>query len=185
VRLRYFATSLHSGISQVALASVSNDESAFVFAVDSGRVEIDGSGELILRVNTAAMGEKSGLHRFSYQIVAHVSTVAGRISGTIRIPSAIREVCTEWDRDPDGVRALFVPPRTGGMKTGPGCSLLRSLCHLQPGWLPARVAVRRSAFLTTSLITAPSTCHCTCGWIWPRHFHHLPASAGPLRHQRL
>ena len=109
VRLGQFATVLHASVSHVALASVSNDESAFVFAVDSGKLELEASGELILRVNTATMGEKTGLHRFSYQIVAHVSAVAARISGTIRVPRAIRDICPEWTRDPQGVMGLFIP----------------------------------------------------------------------------
>ena len=106
VRLGQFATVLHSSVTNVALASVSNDESAFVFAVDAGKLELDASGELILKVNTAAMGDDSALNRFSYQIVAHTSRVSARISGTIRVPRDIRDVCAEADQDWPGVRSL-------------------------------------------------------------------------------
>ena len=65
-------------------------ESGFVFATDWARVELDhATGELILVVNTALMGEWSALHRFSYQVVATVMRVGTEITGTISWPTEL------------------------------------------------------------------------------------------------
>jgi hypothetical protein len=51
----------------VGLASISNGDSDYVFATDSVKVERDNSSELQLVVDTAALGQDSAIHSFSYQ----------------------------------------------------------------------------------------------------------------------
>ena len=107
VRLGVNVQTIHQAVTQVGLASISNGESAFVFATDTGALEIDpGSSELLLRVRTALLGDKSALARFSYQIVAHVTKVAAEISGTIQVPRALRDL---ENASPDDLAALFNP----------------------------------------------------------------------------
>lgn len=107
VKLGVNVQTIYQSVTQVGLASISNGESAFVFATDTGALEIDpGSSELILRVKTALLGEKSALARFSYQIVAHVAKVAAEISGTIQVPRTLRDLA---DASPEDLAALFNP----------------------------------------------------------------------------
>ncbi len=80
---------LETAVTNLGLASIENDETNFLFAVDSGQLELEaGSGELILRVVAAILD----IHRFSYQIVAHVRRVRAQISGVIGVPVEIREL---------------------------------------------------------------------------------------------
>lgn len=54
-------------VTNIGLASIENDETNFLLAVDSGVPEIEQpSGELLLRVQAAILGEETDLHRFSY-----------------------------------------------------------------------------------------------------------------------
>ncbi|MDQ1638371.1 MAG: hypothetical protein QOF62_1710 [Pyrinomonadaceae bacterium] len=70
---------------QVGLASVSNGESSFLFALDEAWVEPDKtSGELILFVRLALNGEDSSLARFGFQIVALAGNRITGVSGHIR-----------------------------------------------------------------------------------------------------
>jgi hypothetical protein len=69
---------------QVGLASVSNDDTAFRFALNDSWVEADqNSGELKLHVNIEAKGEKTSLSRFGFQVVVlygnRIPGVYGRI----------------------------------------------------------------------------------------------------------
>ena len=48
VRLRFPATHIEQSTVHVSLASISNDETGFVFATDTASVNIDDSGELVL-----------------------------------------------------------------------------------------------------------------------------------------
>ena len=72
-------------VCEVGLASISNGESAFTYALEDAWVEPRWArgGELVLTVPMAAMGENSGLNRFGFQIVAleekHPSGVFGHI----------------------------------------------------------------------------------------------------------
>lgn len=95
VKLGVNVSALVKAVSHIGLASISNAETAFTFATDSGIVEVDpGTGELQLRVQTNLRGEDSYLHRFGYQIVAQVQKVAARISGTISVPLSILDLTT-------------------------------------------------------------------------------------------
>lgn len=94
VRLGVHVAQLEPGaVTNVGLASIENDETNFLFAVDSGVLEHEQpSGELVLRVQAAILGEETYLHRFSYQIVAHVRRARAQISGVIAVPNDIRDV---------------------------------------------------------------------------------------------
>lgn len=94
VRLGQFVASLDEGaVTNLGLASIENDETNFLFRVDSGQLELEAaSGELILRVQAAILGENTYLHRFSYQIVAHVRRQRAEISGVIGVPQELRDL---------------------------------------------------------------------------------------------
>jgi hypothetical protein len=70
---------------QVGLASVSNGESSFLFALDDSWAEPDqDTGELKLKVNLAVNGEKSSLARFGFQIVVLGGNRITGVSGHVR-----------------------------------------------------------------------------------------------------
>jgi hypothetical protein len=90
VRLGVFASNLEQSSAFVGLASIANDESAFVFAADTAQVSLDTvSGELLLNIKTALMGESSSLNRISYQVVVTVVRVSPHIAGTITWPKSL------------------------------------------------------------------------------------------------
>ncbi len=69
---------------QVGLASISNDDSGYTFAVDDAWVDVDpANGEVLLHANLSARGDASSLSRFGFQIVVlygnRVTGVFGRI----------------------------------------------------------------------------------------------------------
>ena len=73
---------------EVGLASIGNNESSFLFALDDAWVEADPSGKLKLQVRLAANGEKSSISRFGFQIVVLAGTHISGVSGHVR-----------WSRD--------------------------------------------------------------------------------------
>jgi hypothetical protein len=84
VRLGVFASNLEQWSAFVGLAVIGNDESPFVFAADTATVSLDKmTGELLLDINTALMGEWSYLGRISYQVVVTIVRVSPHIAGTI------------------------------------------------------------------------------------------------------
>lgn len=123
VKLGVSVSALESGVSEVALASIENDESRFVFATNMSTLEVDEeTAELQLRVHTTVCGEGTKLHRFSYQIVAKVSKVASRISGVIRIPQMMVDLVNKTQEE---VFAMFrvtanrIPDEEGFEQPGP------------------------------------------------------------------
>jgi hypothetical protein len=105
VKLGVSVSTLDTGVSQIGLASIENDESRFVFATDMGALEIDAeTAELQLRVHTVVCGEGTKLHRFSYQIVAKATKVASQISGAIRIPQIMVDLVNKTEEE---VLAMF------------------------------------------------------------------------------
>jgi hypothetical protein len=95
IKLGVNVSQLVKAVSHVGLAAISNDETAFTFAINTGTVEVEaGTGELQFRVKTGLRGEKTYLHRFGYQIVAQVRKVSARIAGSIRIPRHILDFLT-------------------------------------------------------------------------------------------
>lgn len=90
VRLGVFARNLEQWSVHVGLASIGNDETEFVFATDTARVDLDPqTGELLLFFKTALLGEWSYLGRVSYQVVATVVRVTPHIAGTITWPKSL------------------------------------------------------------------------------------------------
>jgi len=65
----------------VGLAAISNDETAYVFATDESALTRNDDGELVLETHLAVLGENTGLHRFSYQVVVVNRVVAAEITG--------------------------------------------------------------------------------------------------------
>lgn len=85
VNLRFTVLAVVQATISLGLASTSNDDSAFVFATDTGSLAIDNTTqELLLQVNAAVSGDPSALLRFGYQVVVIASTQVTGISGTIR-----------------------------------------------------------------------------------------------------
>ena len=89
VLLRVPAENVEQSTIHVGLASIGNDDTAWVFATDTARLETSESNELVLVVNMALMGEPSDLHRFSYQVVVVKRIVVSEITGTIRWSSSL------------------------------------------------------------------------------------------------
>ncbi len=88
VLLRVPAGTIEQSTVHTGLASIANDDTEWVFATDESRVEVDAAGDLVLVTNLAVMGEPSGLHRFSYQVVATTRVVVAEISGVAAWPTA-------------------------------------------------------------------------------------------------
>lgn len=91
VMLDVFARDLEQASAFVGLASISNTESEFLFATDVVRVDLrdEDNGELSLYVQTNLQGEKSGLNRFGYQVVATVVHEGAYIEGDITWPASL------------------------------------------------------------------------------------------------
>jgi len=88
----------------VGLASISNDETAYVFATDEARLSRNDAGELVLDTHIAAAGENTNLHRFSYQVVVIQRFVPSEITGTLSWPTAwFRPMST----DPGALAGVF------------------------------------------------------------------------------
>jgi hypothetical protein len=105
VRLGVFVSSIDRAAVHVGLAHIANDETAFAFGVNANQLEVEpGTGELLLRVFVTALGEETLIRRFGYHVVAHVRTVAARISGTIALPKNILDVADMPDAE---VASLF------------------------------------------------------------------------------
>ncbi len=89
VNLHISADRLLQATVHLGLASVGNDDTEHIFAVDTGAVIVSPEGELILTANLALLGEPSSLNRFSYQVVAVISRAVNEITGTIKWPRAV------------------------------------------------------------------------------------------------
>lgn len=104
VRLRERVDNIENVTVHVGLASIANDDTEFVFAVDAASVRVDEAGELVLDAQLALLGDWSVLARFSYQVVAVTRRVDAQISGTITwdidqfVPATL---------DPAGVSGVF------------------------------------------------------------------------------
>jgi len=97
---------LQQATAQVGLASISNDESEFVFATDSARVEASGTtGQLTLSVDIALMGDNSSLSRFGFQVVVVGGVHATRVSGRVTWP---RDLLDATNFGPLQVASLLV-----------------------------------------------------------------------------
>jgi hypothetical protein len=83
LNLRVQADNLEQSTIQVGLASIGNDDTAWIFATDQARLETAPTGDLLLVTHLALMGEPSGLARFSYQVVLTKRIVFSEITGSI------------------------------------------------------------------------------------------------------
>ena len=93
IKLGQSVSAIHKAVAQVGLASIRNDESAFVYATEAVGLERDKTtSELQLRVKTAVLGDESALHRFSYQVVAHVTKEVSQILGSISVPKVLLDL---------------------------------------------------------------------------------------------
>jgi hypothetical protein len=103
--LREPADDLETSTVHVGLASIGNDDTAWVFATDTARIEVDPTTEeLVLVVNLALMGDVSTLNRFSYQVVLTTVKVVTEISGTISWPTVF---FAPTGPGPSGVSGVF------------------------------------------------------------------------------
>lgn len=82
VLLRQPADVVEQSTVTVSLASITNEESAFGFAVDEAELSVV-ADELVLDTRLSLMGEASFLHRFSFQVVLVVRDVPAQISGEL------------------------------------------------------------------------------------------------------
>lgn len=84
LNLRQTVVNIDQASVVVGLASIGNGKTNNLFSCDVASVSRDAtSGELILNVDLALMGDPSALNRFGYQVVATVTTQKTGISGTI------------------------------------------------------------------------------------------------------
>ena len=85
VNLRYTVLAVVQATMSLGLASIYNDDSAFLFSTESATLAIDNTTqELLLQVDAALLGDPASLNRFGYQVVVVVTTQVTGISGTIR-----------------------------------------------------------------------------------------------------
>ncbi len=105
VNLRRTVLAVEQATVTVGLASIGNDDTVFLIAADTARIDIDPqSQELLLKVALALQGEHTGLNRFGYQVVVIVTTQATGISGTIRWS---RDVFDAANQTPGQIAQMF------------------------------------------------------------------------------
>jgi hypothetical protein len=85
---------------QVGLASITNDESSYTFAIDDAWVDVDpANGEVLLHASLVAKGDGSSLSRFGFQIVVlygnRVTGVYGRIYWSSAVLDATPHIFTK------------------------------------------------------------------------------------------
>ena len=102
----------------VGLASISNDNTAFAFSVESATLDRDpATDQLVLTAELNVKGARSYLHRFSYQVVLVEQVVATEITGTLNWQ---RGVFTQSPPDLATVQDAFsVVVHDGGSDAGP------------------------------------------------------------------
>jgi hypothetical protein len=84
IRLGAITTEDMTWTAEAALASISNEDSDFIFATDSVTVDRDADGVLRLNVEMAVQGDPSKLHRISYTVHVLSDVIQAKISGQIR-----------------------------------------------------------------------------------------------------
>ena len=105
VLLREPAESVEQSTAYVGLASISNNDSAWVFAANRASVETDpASQELVLVAPLAVATGDSFFHRFSYQVVLTERVVETLITGTLTWETAMLRPASE---DPAAVSSVF------------------------------------------------------------------------------
>ncbi len=89
LRLRIPAGTIEQSTIHTGLASIENQDTAYVFSTDQSRLEVDEAGELTLITTLTTMGRKSFLRRFSYQILVTTRIAVNDITGTISWQTAL------------------------------------------------------------------------------------------------
>ena len=99
------AESIEQSTVYVGLASISNNDTAWVFATDAATVETDpATQELVLVVPLAVAVDGSFFHRFGYQVVLTERMVATAISGTLTWATSMLRPATP---DPSALVGVF------------------------------------------------------------------------------
>jgi hypothetical protein len=133
LRLRVPAGAMEQATVHTGLASISNDDSEYVFATDQSRLEVDEAGELVLVTNLALMGESSALNRFSYQIVLTTRIVVSEISGTITWPTGWFRPASATPTAVAGTFTVVANERTTTQGGGPLGGVIEHLVPVTPG----------------------------------------------------
>jgi hypothetical protein len=116
VKLGVSVRSIENASVIVGLASITNDDSNFVYATDAAKVFADPqSGELTLDINTSLCGDGTWLSRIGYQIVCIASTLDSGISGDIAWTRNIRD----GSQDSPSTLDPFFRIEAGRMEPGP------------------------------------------------------------------
>jgi hypothetical protein len=116
VKLGVSVRSIESASALVGLASITNDDSNFVFAADTAKVFADSqSGELTLDINSGLCGDGTALNRIGYQVVCIASTLDSVISGEIAWTRNIRDTAQDGPATIDP----FFRIEAGRMEPGP------------------------------------------------------------------
>mgnify|MGYP003578799116 CR=1 FL=1 len=135
VLLGVYGHSIDQWSAFVGLTSIANDETEFVFAVDTVKVGFhsSGSGELELIFSPHLMGEFSSIHGVSYQVVVTLKRVRPHIAGTISWPKPFFDpptpdvagvagqlgvVATRYELPPALPGGLAVPPKIEPVTNG-------------------------------------------------------------------
>jgi hypothetical protein len=135
----------------VSLASVGNEDTEWLFAVDDATVNVAGS-ELVLDTQLALIGEPSFLHRFSFQVVLLTRDVPTAISGELTWNTTFFRPA---EATPSAVQNAFVIDANtvtfdAGAPAGPGA--------FAPG-TPHFTPVATGAIVSVSV--ADDVCHAT------------------------
>lgn len=137
VLLRIPADKIEQATVHVGLASISNDDSGYAFAVDEAALEVDPQGELVLGVKTAVMGEWSSLNRFSYQVVAVITRTVAEISGKITWPKRLFTPASTHPFDVAANVAVALNSRVTKPSDGPFGGEIETLTPIAAGEITA------------------------------------------------
>lgn len=137
VHLRIPADRIEQATIHVGLASIGNDDSEYVFAVDEASLRVNDAGELDLAVKTAVMGEWSSLNRFAYQVVALVARDVAEISGRITWPVGMLRPASANPFAVAGNISVTLHERTTRPSPGPFGGEIESLTPIGVGEITA------------------------------------------------
>jgi hypothetical protein len=152
---------LQQAAAQVGLASISNEESEFVFAVDNARVDAAGAtGALTLTADLALMGDESSLSRFGFQVVVVAGVHATGISGRVTWARALLDAGSLTSAQVASL--LVVNANTIETIPGHGGNFSQTVLHPIASTIPQSLHHEREDF-----------------WV-PYNFEHLPLNT-PLR----
>lgn len=155
LKLREPAGALEQSTVHVGLASVGNDDTSWAFATDQAALEVDDAGELVLVTNLALMGEPSGLHRFSYQVVLTTRVVVTEITGTISWPTPWYRPTSPSPAGVSGVFTVMANDRTVTQLTGGLGGTVEHLTPVTPGEIVSVVIAEDTCRATYRIVEPP------------------------------